>query len=85
MREFTDPVYGITGNYEGIREQAEQEKHNVYRVDPKSGDIKVVVDDFVEPYPRLPAKRSAKRSRRKASRTKSTKTRVLAGSSVRVA
>jgi gluconolactonase len=46
---FTDPVYGITGNYEGIREQAEQEKHNVYRVDPKSGDIKVVVDDFVEP------------------------------------
>jgi gluconolactonase len=46
---FTDPVYGITGNYEGIREWAEQEKHNVYRVDPKSGDIKVVVDDFVEP------------------------------------
>jgi gluconolactonase len=45
---FTDPVYGIAGNYEGIREQAEQEKHNVYRVDPKSGDIKVVVD-FVEP------------------------------------
>jgi gluconolactonase len=25
------------------------EKHNVYRVDPKSGEIKVVVDDFVEP------------------------------------
>ena len=46
---FTDPIYGIAGNYEGIREQAEQEKHNVYRVDPKSGVIKVVVDDFVEP------------------------------------
>jgi gluconolactonase len=43
---FTDPIYGIGGNYEGIREQAEQEKHNVYRVDPKSGDIKVVVDDW---------------------------------------
>ena len=26
-----------------------QEKHNVYRVDPKGGSVKVVVDDFVEP------------------------------------
>ena len=46
---FTDPVYGIGGNYEGMKAEQEQEKHNVYRVDPKSGDIKVVVDDFVEP------------------------------------
>jgi gluconolactonase len=46
---FTDPVYGIGGFYEGIKADPEQEKHNVYRVDPKSGDIKVVVDDFVEP------------------------------------
>ena len=46
---FTDPIYGIGGNYEGIKEQPEQEKHNVFRADPKSGDIKVVVDDFVEP------------------------------------
>jgi gluconolactonase len=46
---FTDPAYGIGGYYEGIKADAEQEKHNVYRVDPKSGDIKVVVDDFVEP------------------------------------
>jgi gluconolactonase len=46
---FTDPVYGIGGYYEGVKADAEQEKHNVYRVDPKSGDIKVVVDDFVEP------------------------------------
>ena len=46
---FTDPVYGIGGNYEGLKEPPEQPKHNVYRVDPKSGDIKVVVDDFVEP------------------------------------
>jgi gluconolactonase len=46
---FTDPIYGIGGNYEGIAAQPEQEKHNVYRVDPKSGDIKVVLDDFVEP------------------------------------
>ncbi len=46
---FTDPVYGIGGYYEGIKAAPEQEKHNVFRVDPKSGDIRVVVDDFVEP------------------------------------
>jgi gluconolactonase len=46
---FTDPGYGIKGDYEGLKEPFEQEKHNVYRVDPKSGDIKVVVDDFVMP------------------------------------
>ncbi|MDB5517719.1 MAG: gluconolactonase [Tardiphaga sp.] len=46
---FTDPVYGIGGFYEGVKAEPEQEKHNVYRVDPKSGDVKVVVDDFVEP------------------------------------
>src|SRR6516225_7312392 len=31
---FTDPIYDIGGNYEGIKEKPEQEKHNVYRVDP---------------------------------------------------
>jgi gluconolactonase len=46
---FTDPAYGIGGYYEGIKAEPEQEKKNVYRVDPKSGDVKVVVDDFVEP------------------------------------
>src|SRR6516164_965396 len=46
---FTDPVYGIGGYYEGIKATPEQEKHNVFRVDPKTGNIKVVVDDFVEP------------------------------------
>jgi gluconolactonase len=46
---FTDPTYGISGNYEGVQALQEQEKHNVFRVDPKSGDIKVVIDDFVEP------------------------------------
>jgi gluconolactonase len=46
---FTDPVYGIGGFYEGIKAEPEQEKHNVYRADPKSGEVKVVVDDFVEP------------------------------------
>ena len=46
---FSDPVYGIGGYYEGLKEESEQEKKNVYRVDPKSGEVKVVVDDFVEP------------------------------------
>jgi sugar lactone lactonase YvrE len=44
-----DPVYGIGGYYDGIKADPEQEKHNVYRVDPKSAEVKVVVDDFVEP------------------------------------
>jgi len=46
---LTDPVYGMGGYYEGVKAAPEQEKHNVYRVDPKTGNIKVVVDDFVEP------------------------------------
>jgi gluconolactonase len=46
---FTDPAYGIGGFYEGIKAAPEQEKKNVYRVDPKSSEVKVVVDDFVEP------------------------------------
>ena len=46
---FCDPAYGIGGFYEGIKAEPEQDKKNVYRVDPKSGDIKMVVDDFVEP------------------------------------
>lgn len=46
---FTDPSYGIKGDYEGLKAEQEQEKHNVYRVDPHNGQIKVVVDDFVQP------------------------------------
>jgi gluconolactonase len=46
---FTDPGYGIKGDYEGLKEPYEQEKRNVFRVDPKSGEITVVVDDFVMP------------------------------------
>jgi gluconolactonase len=46
---FTDPNYGIKGNYEGIQAEPEQEKHNVFRVDGNTGKITVVVDDFVQP------------------------------------
>lgn len=46
---FTDPTYGVRGWYEGQHGDIEQEKHNVFRVDPHTGDLKVVVDDFVQP------------------------------------
>ena len=46
---FTDPNYGIKGWYESLHAEQEQEKHNVYRVDPSNGNIKVVADDFVQP------------------------------------
>ena len=44
-----DPTYGSGGNYEGLKAELEQEKHNVYRVDPQSGAVTVVVDDFTQP------------------------------------
>ena len=46
---FTDPAYGIGGYYEGVKAAPEQEKHYVFRADPKTGSLKVVADDFVEP------------------------------------
>src|ERR1700730_52140 len=46
---FTDPTYGIGGNYEGLKQPQEQDKHYVFRVDGKTGDIKPVVDDFTQP------------------------------------
>jgi gluconolactonase len=45
---FTDPPYGILGNYEGV--QAKQElKEAVYRVDPKTAKIELVSDEFDKP------------------------------------
>ena len=46
---FTDPSYGILGNYEGIKSEQEQPGHYVYRVDAQSGNIAVVADDFKQP------------------------------------
>jgi gluconolactonase len=45
---FTDPTYGIQGNYEGFRAQSEL-KDAVYRVDPKAGTIDKVTDDADKP------------------------------------
>ena len=45
---FTDPGYGIMGNYEG--EEAEFElPRRVYRIDPRGGATTVVADDFDRP------------------------------------
>ena len=45
---FTDPTYGILGNYEGF--QAQQElKQAVYRVDPATAGIEMVTDALDQP------------------------------------
>ncbi|WP_417408119.1 SMP-30/gluconolactonase/LRE family protein [Hoeflea sp.] len=46
---FTDPTYGIMGNYEGNRAVPEQPLKNVFRLDPDSGEIDSVVSDFCQP------------------------------------
>jgi gluconolactonase len=45
---FTDPLYGISNDYEGGRQVSEQPPA-VYRFDPESGDIGVVANDFDGP------------------------------------
>ena len=44
---FSDPPYGITGNYIGDKQESELPA-NVYRVDP-SGKVTIVADDFNRP------------------------------------
>jgi gluconolactonase len=46
---FTDPTYGIMSDYEGYKADPEQEGCFVYRVDPATGEVTVVADDFVKP------------------------------------
>ena len=45
---FTDPGYGIDGEYEGHKAEFELPA-NVYRLDPASGALAVMVDDFTRP------------------------------------
>jgi len=45
---FTDPGYGIDGEYEGHKDAFEL-GGNVYRVDVARGEMTVVADDFVRP------------------------------------
>jgi len=46
---FTDPSYGIDSDYEGDASPNEQGAQRVYRIDPASGALGVVADDFVQP------------------------------------
>jgi gluconolactonase len=46
---FSDPTYGADGNYEGLKADLEQATHNVYRVDPQTGTVTLVIDDFTQP------------------------------------
>ncbi|AWN14371.1 SMP-30/gluconolactonase/LRE family protein [Salinisphaera sp. LB1] len=46
---FTDPPYGILSDYEGHKAESEQAGCFVFRLDPKSGELTVVADDFVRP------------------------------------
>ena len=46
---FTDPTYGIDNDYEGNRSESEIGASYAYRIDPQSGEIKVVCDDFIKP------------------------------------
>ena len=46
---FTDPSYGILSDYEGQRAESEIGACNVYRIDPVSGAVDLMADDFVKP------------------------------------
>jgi gluconolactonase len=45
---FTDPLYGISNDYEGGR-QASEQPPAVYRFEPETGDIRIVANDFDGP------------------------------------
>jgi gluconolactonase len=46
---FTDPSYGIDSDYEGDAAASEIGARNVYRLDPLTGHLAIVADDFVQP------------------------------------
>ncbi|MEZ4728569.1 MAG: SMP-30/gluconolactonase/LRE family protein [Caldilineaceae bacterium] len=45
---FTDPPYGILGNYEGNKAEPEL-KEAVYRIDPTTGEVQLVTDEIDKP------------------------------------
>lgn len=46
---FTDPPYGILSHYEGHQTEPDMDGCHVYRIDPKSGEVTRVADDFDKP------------------------------------
>ncbi len=45
---FTDPPFGILGNYEGHKAEPELGQ-NVYRLDPETGALSIIADDILGP------------------------------------
>ena len=45
---FTDPLFGINGEWEGFKAKPEQATTNVYRIDP-NGQIRAIITDLVNP------------------------------------
>ncbi|XCW06696.1 SMP-30/gluconolactonase/LRE family protein [Streptomyces sp. HUAS MG47] len=46
---FSDPDFGITSDYEGHRAESEIGANNVYRIDPGTGEVRLVADGFGAP------------------------------------
>jgi gluconolactonase len=46
---FTDPTYGIDSDYEGDAAVSEIGASQVYRIDPQSGQVSVVIDHMEKP------------------------------------
>ncbi|MGP1395710.1 MAG: SMP-30/gluconolactonase/LRE family protein [Inquilinaceae bacterium] len=46
---FTDPPYGILSDYEGDKADSEIGANHVYRIDPSTGAVSIVADDFDKP------------------------------------
>jgi gluconolactonase len=46
---FTDPTYGIDSDYEGHAAASEIGTSQLYRIDPRRGDIEAIGTDFVQP------------------------------------
>ncbi len=46
---FTDPSYGIMMDYEGARAESEIGACHVYRIDPETGQVDKMADDYVKP------------------------------------
>ncbi|MFI0729319.1 SMP-30/gluconolactonase/LRE family protein [Streptomyces sp. NPDC021225] len=46
---FSDPDFGILSDYEGYRAQSEIGSNNVYRIDPDSGQVRLVADGLGAP------------------------------------
>jgi gluconolactonase len=46
---FTDPTYGIDSQYEGDAAPSAIGASNVYRFDPRSGELTAVITDMVQP------------------------------------